>query len=151
MPSKFGNDFRIGERFSTPAMTVTEAHVVGFAGLTGDFYPLHVDAEYAARTQFGARLVHGPLVFSIAVGLVSLSGVLADSAVAWLGAESLRMHAPVRIGDTLHVSVEVKSLRPTRQPTRGVLVLVYSVINQRGETVLSFDHQLMAHLRTTGD
>ncbi len=147
MQKKYGDDFRVGETFSTAAMTMTEAHVMTFSGLTGDYYPLHVDAVYAASTQFGERLVHGPFVFSLAIGLVSLSGVLADSAVAWLGAENVRMRLPVRIGDTLHVDAEVKALKATRDSAKGVLTWNYRVVNQRGEIVLSFDHVLLVHLR----
>ena len=72
---KYGDDFKVGELFETAAITLTEAHIVTWAGLTGDFYPLHMDREYAAKTQFGERLVHGPLIFGLAVGLVSLAGI----------------------------------------------------------------------------
>ena len=150
MPSKYGDDFQVGDTFKTSAITVTESHVVAYSGLTGDFYPLHVDAVYSAATEFGERLVHGPFVFGIAVGLVSLSGVLADCAVAWLGAENVRMRSPVRIGDTLRATAAVKGLKKTKDPTKGVQTWLYSVINQRGETVLSFDHILMVHLREAG-
>ncbi len=150
MPTKYGDDFHIGDTFLTPAVTVTESHVVAFTGLTGDFYPLHVDAVYSAASQFGERLVQGPFVFGLAVGLVTLSGILADSAVAWLGADSVRMLSPVKIGDTVHVSAEVKTLKRTKTPTKGIQTWVYSVVNQHGTTVLTFDHQLMVHLRATG-
>ena len=81
--SKYGDDFNVGDVYTTAAITVTETHVVNWAGLTMDFYPLHVDKEYAAGTQFGHRLVHGPLIFGVAVGLVSKEGFAGDAAVAW--------------------------------------------------------------------
>ncbi len=62
--SKYGDDFNIGDVYTTAAITMTESHVVTWAGLTMDFYPLHMDKEYAAKTQFGERLVHGPLIFA---------------------------------------------------------------------------------------
>jgi acyl dehydratase len=67
--SKYGDDFNVGDVFTTAAITMTESHVVTWAGLTMDFYPLHMDKEYAAKTQFGERLVHGPMIFAMSVGL----------------------------------------------------------------------------------
>src|SRR5512139_2425738 len=95
--NKYGDDFNVGDLYTTGAITVTEAHVVNWAGLTMDFYPLHMDAEYAAKTPFGERLVHGPLIFALAVGLVSTAGFGGDAAVAWLGADNMQMLAPVKI------------------------------------------------------
>ncbi|GIK48804.1 MAG: MaoC family dehydratase N-terminal domain-containing protein [Hyphomonadaceae bacterium] len=145
--TKYGDDFRLGEVFETGAVTVTETHVVNWAGLTGDFYPLHMDKEYAAKTRFGERLAHGPMIFALAVGLVGLSGVGADSVIAWLGVDDMRMHRPVLIGDTIRVRVEVKEQTRTKDPQRGVQVWLYTVLNQRGETVMSFDYKMMFHMR----
>jgi acyl dehydratase len=147
---KYGDDFKVGDVFRTQALTVTETHVVNWAGLTGDFYPLHMDQEYAARSQFGERLAHGPLIFGLAVGLVAMAGFAEDAAIAWLGVDGMRMLAPVRIGDTVRVEVRVKETRVTRDPKKGIQVWVYSVLNQRDEPVLVFDFQLMFHLRGPG-
>lgn len=144
---KFGEDFKVGDRYRTHGITVTETHVVGWAGLTGDFYPLHMDREYAARTQFGERLAHGPMIFALAVGLVAQAGFAGEAAIAWLGVDGMRMLAPVKIGDTVRVDVLVKDTRVTRDPRKGVQVWEYSVLNQRDERVLVFDYQLMFHLR----
>ena len=146
-PGKYGDAFKVGDQYRTAAITVTETHVVNWAGLTGDFYPLHMDREYAAKTQFGERLVHGPFIFALAVGLVAQAGFAGDAAIAWLGVDGMRMLAPVKIGDTVHVEVRVKEARPTSNPRKGVQVWTYSVLNQRDETVLVFDYQLMFHLR----
>jgi acyl dehydratase len=146
-PGKYGDDFKVGDEYRTAAITVTETHVVNWAGLTGDFYPLHMDREYAAKTQFGERLVHGPFIFALAVGLVAQAGFAGDAVIAWLGVDGMRMLAPVKIGDTVHVEVRVKEARPTSNPRKGVQVWTYSVLNQRDETVLVFDYQLMFHLR----
>ena len=144
---KYGDDFRIGDIYRTPAITVTESHVVNWAGLTGDFYPLHMDHEYAARTQFGERIAHGPLIFGLAVGLVALAGFGEDSVIAWLGVDKLRMHAPVRMGDTIRVTVEVKEQTATSNPKKGVQMWLYTVRNQREETVMTFDYKMMFHMR----
>ena len=144
---KYGDDFKVGELFETAAITLTEAHIVTWAGLTGDFYPLHMDREYAAKTQFGERLVHGPLIFGLAVGLVSLAGIGGDAAIAWLGVDDLRMLKPVKLGDTVRVIVEIRERQPTSNPRKGVQVWRYTVRNQRDEEVMAFDYKMMFHMR----
>ncbi|MBK7169952.1 MAG: MaoC family dehydratase N-terminal domain-containing protein [Gammaproteobacteria bacterium] len=144
---KYGDDFKVGELFETAAITLTEAHIVTWAGLTGDFYPLHMDREYAAKTQFGERLVHGPLIFGLAVGLVSLAGIGGDAAIAWLGVDDMRMLKPVKLGDTVRVIVEVRGQQSTSNPRRGVQVWRYTVRNQRDEEVMAFDYKMMFHMR----
>lgn len=145
--SKYGDDFSVGDTHRTAAITVTESHVVSWAGLTGDFYPLHMDAEYARDTQFGERLVHGPFIFALAVGLVAQSGFGGDAAIAWLGVDELRMLAPVRFGDTVHVDVVVREKTVTSNPAKGIQVWRYTVSNQRQEEVMRFDYRMMFHMR----
>jgi len=145
---KYGDDFSPGNVFHTPRITVTEAHLVGWAGLTGDFYPLHMDKVYAEGTQFGERLAHGPLIFALAVGLVSLAGFGEDAAIAWLGVDNLRMIAPVKIGDTITVVVEVKNQQATSHPAKGIQTWLYTVLNQREQKVMSFDYRMMFHMRS---
>lgn len=145
--NKYGDDFNVGDLYRTGSITVTEAHLVAWAGLTMDFYPLHMDKEYAAKTEFGERLAHGPLIFGLAVGLVSIAGFGGDAAVAWLGADNMKMLAPVKIGDTITVEVEVMDKKPTRRPERGVQTWRYTVKNQRAESVMAFDYKLMFHMR----
>jgi acyl dehydratase len=144
---KYGDDFKVGDLFETAAITLTEAHIVTWAGLTGDFYPLHMDREYAAKTQFGERLVHGPLIFGLAVGLVSLAGIGGDAAIAWLGVDNLQMLKPVKLGDTVRVIVAVSAQQPTSNPRKGVQVWRYTVRNQRDEDVMAFDYKMMFHMR----
>lgn len=144
---KYGDDFRVGDVYVTAGITVTETHVVNWAGLTGDFYPIHMDREFAAKTQFGERLVHGPLIFGLAVGLVSLSGFGGDAAIAWLGVDNMRMLRPVKIGDTVRVHVEVREHQPTSNPKKGIQVWRYTVRNQRDEDVMALDYKMMFHMR----
>ena len=145
--SKYGDDFNVGDVFTTAAITVTETHVVNWAGLTMDFYPFHMDKEFAAKTEFGQRVVHGPLIFALAVGLVSKEGFAVDSAMAWLGADNMRMLGPVFIGDTVRVVVEVMDRQETSKPDRGIQVWRYTVKNQRDEDVMFFDYKLMFHMK----
>lgn len=145
--SKYGDDFSVGDVFTTAAITMTESHLVTWAGLTMDFYPLHMDKEHAAKTQFGERLVHGPLVFAMSVGLVGSAGFAGDAAIAWLGVDNLRMLAPVKIGDTISVSVEVLEKSATSNPKKGIQIWRYSVSNQHGEKVMQHDYKMMFHMR----
>lgn len=129
-------DYTPGQRWTTAGCTITETHVVTFTGLCGDFFPLHVDEDYAADTEFGTRLVQGPLVYAMAVGLVSRSGVFGDAVLAFLGATDLRHTAPCRIGETIAVTVHVEDSRPTQNPGRGILSLRYDVHGRREQTLL---------------
>ncbi len=144
---KYGDDFKLGEVHHTGRVTVTETHVVNWAGLTGDFYPLHMDQVHAEQTQFGTRIAHGPLIFGLAVGLAALAGFGGDAAIAWLGVKDMRMLRPVRIGDTIRVEVTVKEQKPTKDPKKGIQTWTYRVLNQRDEAVLEFDYILMFHMR----
>jgi itaconyl-CoA hydratase len=145
---QYGDEFSIGDVYHTAAITITETHLVNWAGLTMDFYPLHMDKEYAAKTPFGERLAHGPLIFAVAVGLVGMSGIGGTAAIAWLGTDNMKMLKPVKIGDTVRVEVEVMEQRTTRKPEQGVQMWRYTVKNQRDEAVLVFDYTMMFHMRT---
>lgn len=140
-------DFPVGRAVKTPALTVTESHLVQFAGLTGDYYPVHTDAEWAAKSPFGQRIAHGPLTFAFAVGLMYQSQAYGDAIICFLGADNLRATAPVFIGDTVHVVATVTASRASKDPSRGIVSLRYVVHNQRGEDVMSFDFTLMLRSR----
>jgi acyl dehydratase len=150
MPEKFWEDFSIGDKVTSMAITVTEAHVVTWAGLTMDFYPLHMDKEYAAKTPFKERIVHGPLTFAMAVGLMGMTGYAKDSVIAWLGVDDMRIPAPVKIGDTIRLNAEITELRETKNRDQGLCVMRYEVVNQRDETVMTFDMKFLMHRREQG-
>jgi len=135
----------VGQAVTTQTVTVTEAHVVNWSSLTGDWFELHTSEEYAKGTIFGRRVAHGPLIFALAIGLAYMAGyVNKDWTIAWLGAEKMRLPKPVFIGDTVHVELRVLDKRETRRPDRGIIVLEYDVKNQDNETVLIFESKLMA-------
>ena len=101
---KFFEDFSVGEKIKTRGRTITEADIVNFAAFSGDWYPLHVDAEFAKKSLFGERIAHGMLVLSATSGLMPLT----DMAIqAFYGMDQVRFTAPTKIGDTLHVEMEV--------------------------------------------
>ncbi|MDX5361563.1 MAG: MaoC family dehydratase N-terminal domain-containing protein [Alphaproteobacteria bacterium] len=129
----------VGERFVSEGRTVTERDIIAFAGLSGDFNALHIDAEYAATTQHGQRIAHGLLVLSIASGLSTQMPVMKfmSSTIVGLANLECRWLKPTFIGDTIHVVLEVTEKVPSRsKPDRGTLVLSRKAVNQRGETVM---------------
>ena len=140
-------DFTVGTTIVSPGRTIEAADINAFAGLTGDFYPLHVDEEKARETRFGGRIAHGPLTFSMAVGLVGLSGFYGDAVEALLGVDELRAHRPVFPGDTIRVHVTVTGAEPGAKPRFGKLTLAYSVRNQRAEEVMTFTFVVLMRRR----
>jgi acyl dehydratase len=126
---RFFEDFSVGEKIETRGRTITEADIVNFAAFSGDWYPLHVDAEFAKKTPFGERIAHGLLVLSATSGLMPLT----DMAIqAFYGMDRVRFTSPTRIGDTLHVELEVLE-KKDRGELGGVVTLQSHVKNQRGE------------------
>ena len=149
MPEKYWDDFQIGDVFHSMAITMTEAHLVTWAGLTMDFYPLHMDQEYAAKTPFKQRIAHGPLTFAMAVGLMGMTGQAKDSVIAWLGVDNMRIPAPVFIGDTIKLRVEVTELRPTKKPEQGFCKMRYEISNQQDAVVMIFDMNFLMHRKVS--
>ncbi len=111
-------DFAEGDTFETAGRTVTEADLVNFAGVSGDFNDLHLDAEAMADSEYGERIAQGALVFSVATGLLWQADVTGDALVAFYGVDRLRFRAPVFVGDTLSVHVTVAD-RERREDTAG--------------------------------
>lgn len=135
MPPLCFEDVAVGFRFETPRRTVTESDLVVFAGVSGDFNPLHTDAVFAAGSIYGARIAHGALVLALATGLRQRVGLFDGTLLGLLEIRSWRFRAPVRIGDTIRVRNEVTELRPTSQADRGVMVQRVEVVNQADEVV----------------
>lgn len=143
-PARFFEDFPLGDRLITRRRTVEMSDILNFANLTGDFYPLHIDQVGGAETRFGGRIAHGPLTFALAVGLVGLSNWYGDAIVALQEITGLRATAPVMPGDTLHVVATVEAADGARSPKYGTIGVRYSVVNQRGEEVMTFLQTMLA-------
>lgn len=138
-------DFKIGDRFGSPGRTLTDAHFLFFAGLTGDAHPIHYDEEYARRHRFGKRVAHGLLLTSLtAVGASTLAPVIEASIVAFVE-QRTRFLAPAFIGDTVTPEHEVVGLNPRR--TAGLLTLRVTLTNQRDERVLEGEHHYLIAYR----
>lgn len=145
---RYFEDFKIGERFKSPSRTLTDAHFLFFAGLTGDAHPIHYDDEYGKQTRFGRRVAHGLLLTGLtALGASTLSPLMEESIVAFLE-QSSRFLAPAFIGDTISPEHEVVGLE--RKRSAGVVTVRVALRNQRGETVLEGQHKyLIAYRRGT--
>jgi acyl dehydratase len=101
--SHYYEDFTAGGVHESRGRTVTEADIVNFAGLSGDFVELHTNEEYARKSPFGRRIAHGALVFSISTGLMTQMNLINDTVLAFYGIDKLRFTGPVFIGDTVIV------------------------------------------------
>lgn len=132
----------MGEVVETPARTVTEADVVNFAGLSGDFNPLHTDAEFAAASQFGQRIAHGLLGLAFVSGLLGRLNLFDGTGLAFVELQ-WKFLRPMYFGDTLRVRQTVVERRETRSPQRGMVTFQIDLVNQHQEIVQSGQRVLM--------
>lgn len=127
-------DFQINVPYRTRGRTIGEGDVSLFAGLVGDYNPLHVDEEFCKKSLFGGRIAHGPLVLSTAIGLMSQLNWIDGTALGLLGI-TWDFRGPVKLGDTISAKVTPLEARPSKTADRGVLKLGFEVVNQRDEVV----------------
>ena len=147
MVGLFWEDWELGKSFISSARTVTETDIVMFAGISGDYNPLHINEEHCKKTQFGTRIAHGPLVYAIAAGLLFQLHLYDDTLIAFLGFENLRFTKPVKIGDTIHAKVTVTELTEKYKADRGVMKRLLQVINQNGDVVQEGVQDFLLHKR----
>lgn len=140
-------DFNVGDRFTTLSRTVTETDVVIFAGLSADYNPLHVDAEYGAQTSFGGRIAHGMLGASIAIGLWTRLGLVDGTALAFLETR-WKFVGSILLGDTIHGEIEITAVRPASKPGKGIINVNLKAVNQRGQVVQDGELVLLVKSRT---
>jgi acyl dehydratase len=136
----FMEDYKVGERFVSPARTITETDITMFAAMTGDWHPLHTDAEFAKNYFFGERIAHGMLILSVGMSLIFRLGpnvALPKSFIAFYGMDSVRFVGAVKIGDTIHCEAEVVELKK-KDELRGVIVAKNFIKNQRNEDVVVY-------------
>ena len=131
------DDLHVGMSFRSPGRTITEADIVGFAGLTGDYSELHTSDVYAKHSQFGRRVAHGMLGLAFAHGLMwPRTGELRETAVAFLGISDWRFVGPIFVGDTLFVDYRIAELRDSRsKPTQAIATFDVVLVNQDGQVV----------------
>ncbi|HEY6391949.1 MAG TPA: MaoC/PaaZ C-terminal domain-containing protein [Bryobacteraceae bacterium] len=144
--SQYFEDFALDSISTSRSRTVTEADIVNFAGLSGDFVELHMSEACAAKGPFGKRIAHGALVFSISTGLTVQTIKIDDTVIAFYGMDKLRFTRPVFIGDTIHVVKKVIAKEP-KGADRGVVTFETTVLNQNGETVIIYTDKLLVKAR----
>lgn len=127
-------EFEIGQTVVSQGRTITEADVVNFAGLSGDYNQIHTDASYAADYDFGERIAHGMLVHAIATGLAVMTGFMEGTVMAFRELD-VKFSQVVKLGDTIHVELEIVELKAFRRLGGGNVIMKFKVINQTGEVV----------------
>jgi acyl dehydratase len=144
---QYFEDHVVGGQRITSGRTITEADVVIHAGHTGDYFPHHVDAEFARQTKFGQRIAHGTMTFAIGIGLTATQ---INPVAFTYGYDRLRFPKPVFIGDTLHTRITIKQKEEdSKRKGFGRVIEVCEVLNQRDEVVMYCEHILLVELRPT--
>jgi len=139
-------EFELGAELTSPGRTITEADVVNFAGVSGDYTQLHTDEEFARGTLFGRRIAHGMLVLSIATGLAARLGFVEGTALAFREL-SWKFSLPVFFGDTVYLKARCRELKPMPRLGGGLVIFDASVLNQEGKTVQRGEWQMLVASR----
>ena len=151
MTPMYFEDFKVGATFTTTARTITEADVVTFAGVSGDFNPLHVDREFSKAGPFGEPIAHGLLVLAVASGLGIQTGIFTGTNLAFLGIEDLRFIGAVRFGDTIRMESTVIETRRTSKRDRGIVRIAQEIKKQDDEVVQTAVFVSLMAARTFGE
>ena len=152
LEQKYFEDMKVGDKCTSVGRTVTEADIVNFAGISGDYNILHTDAEYAKTSIAGQRLAHGLLPLVIASGLytrtpygMSMTGTL----TAFTEIKSWKFKKPVLIGDTVHVEVEIMEKNDARpESASGKIVMNRTIFNQKNEVAQEGEFILLIKKRS---
>jgi 3-hydroxybutyryl-CoA dehydratase len=133
---KYFEEFEPGQKIVTTGRTITEADVVNFAGLSGDYNQMHTDAAYSQNSFFGQRVAHGLLVMSVISGLAVNTGFMDRTVLAFREINEWKFAKPVFFGDTVHGELVVRELREMRRINGGAVMIDVDVKNQNGDTVM---------------
>lgn len=139
------DEYQLNDTRETIGRTITETDIVIHAGQTGDFYPHHMDAEWCKTQDFGQRIAHGTLIFSVAVGMTAT--VINPLALSY-GYDRLRFIKPVFIGDTIRVKITIVDKKDHKKPDFGVVSERLEVFNQKNETILACEHLLLVRKKS---
>ena len=143
---EYFEDYSVGAQRKTSGRTITETDVILHAGHSGDFFPHHVDAEFARKTSFGERIAHGTMTFTIGIGLTASQ---INPVAFTYGYDRMRFPKPVFIGDTIYTRVTIKAKEEdAKRPGFGRVVEACEVINHRGDVVLYCEHILIVQMKS---
>ena len=143
MASLYLEDFTIGQAFKSSGRTITETDLTLFSMLSGDWHPIHADAEYSKGTRYGERVVHGILGIAIAIGKLHELGIFEQSAIAMLSLQEWKFLAPVLVGDTLHLELTITSVAKGKSGRNGTLGRRFRLFNQREVLVQEGESELL--------
>lgn len=135
MRGKTFDEFNVGDEFYTASRTITEADVVSFAGLSGDFNPLHTNEAFMQNSPFGTRIAHGVLSLAVATGLANQLGIFEGTTVAVLEMVT-RFTGAVKFGDTIGLVLKIADKKETKRPDKGIATVEIKVLNQRSESIM---------------
>lgn len=144
MFDQYFEEVQVGAEWISRARTLTETDIVMFAALSGDWYPLHTDKEWAAKTPFGQRIAHGFLVLSMATGLMNL---VPGPVAAFYGIERVRFVKPTFIGDTIHVYARVLSKKEKKELVTGVVTVQIDVKDSEEDTKVTSIMNLLLNMK----
>jgi acyl dehydratase len=135
-------EFEVGAKYVSQGRTVTEGDVVAFAGISGDYNPLHTDAKFAATTPFGERIAHGMLTVAMSTGMSNWTGIFAGTTIALLE-QNIKYTGAVKFGDTVHLEMEVTEKKETSKPDRGIINIAAKMLNDADQVVVDMKWTLM--------
>jgi acyl dehydratase len=128
-------EFAVGQSITSAGRTVTEADVMAFAGLSGDWNAIHVDAEYAKQGLFGQRVAHGLLGLSMASGLAVQLGFMRETVLAFRDIGEWKFSLPIYLGDTIHIRATVVETKPMARLGGGMVTFKVELLNQEEKVV----------------
>jgi acyl dehydratase len=141
-------EFQSGQRINTSGRTITESDIVNFAGISGDFNQMHVDADYSKNSAFGQRVAHGLLVLSVVSGLAVQTGIMEGTVIAFREVSDWKFVKPVFIGDTVKAELEVKEVKNIRRIGGGSVTIEVDVKNQHEDIVMKGTWVVLIKTRT---
>lgn len=140
-------DIDVGAEYISPGKTISEADVVGFAALSGDWFPLHTDEEYSREGPYKTRIAHGLLGLALAEGLKfripEFMNVGYIASLYW----NYKFTNPIFFGDTVRLMVRIENKRETKNPERGLVTERVKMLNQRDQVVGEGEHGLLIRRR----
>lgn len=139
-------DYEIGREYTSQGRTITEADVVNFAGVSGDFNPLNTDEEFGKANQFGKRIAHGALGFIISNGLNNQMGIAEGTTIAFIEC-TVKYTAPLLIGDTVRIVVIPTEVIHSSKPGKGILKQLVKLVNQDERVIMESNQTLMVKSR----
>ena len=141
-------EFNVGDTVTSAGRTITEADVVSFAALSGDWNAIHVDAEFAKSGMFGERIAHGLLGLSVASGLAVQLGFIEGTVIAFMGID-WKFRGAIKIGDTIHTQAQIAETKAMPRLGGGLVTMNVEVLNQRGETTQKGTWTMLMKLKPT--